>query len=562
MKPVLGPPPIAYKIPSPDKTLRRLFLTVFLRGQSARGLTKETAPKSVASKMWLMLLIYGVMGLFSLFFARQPVLALSVYLHAMSFLMLGMFIATSAGESLFNKEESEILMHRPVTSQMLLRAKATVLIQVTLYFAFAMNLVGLFVGLVASDGGWLYPIAHSISTVAEALFCTSVVVLGYQLCLRWFGRERLDSVMTTLQVLVIVCITIGSQILPRAIIMTKGLSTVNLDAWWMKILPPTWFASLDDAIAGSRSGTSWLLAGVGLGVTALILYIAFGRLASIYETGVQTLNESRTLPKKQSQFRLGRKLGESFPLKYFLRDSVSQAGFRLVVAYLFRDRDTKLRIYPGIAPMMIMPVMMLFTSGSFSSSHRELVKQAGAAGSQVLDGFTGFSVALSGAYVCIVPLMALNMLKYSQQYRASDVFIAAPIRGPGPLIHGARVAVTAILCVPLLMVLAIFIGVTQGAAALLLILPGAIAMPAYALVPGLFGDITPLSSPQEEAKSASNFPIMMVSLAGSFGLAGLASVTSAMGLLPYFLILEAIVSVVLCIFINAIVAKSSWRIVD
>ena len=34
---------------SPQQTLRRLFLTLFLRGRSSRGLRRETAPKSVGS---------------------------------------------------------------------------------------------------------------------------------------------------------------------------------------------------------------------------------------------------------------------------------------------------------------------------------------------------------------------------------------------------------------------------------------------------------------------------------------------------------------------------------
>src|SRR2546429_6077094 len=143
-----APPPLPAPVPaaSPERTLRRLFLTLFLRGRTSRGLRKEGAPKSVGSKLALTLLIYALVGLVSLAFLNQPVFALSLYLHSMTLVFLGMFIAASSGEVLFNKEEADILMHRPVTSRDLLWAKIGVLVQVSLWLAGAFNLAGFLIG--------------------------------------------------------------------------------------------------------------------------------------------------------------------------------------------------------------------------------------------------------------------------------------------------------------------------------------------------------------------------------------------------------------------------------
>ena len=124
------PPILPELVPVPERTLRRLFLTLFLRGRGARGLNKQGAPKSVGQKLALSLLLYLLFGCMALFFLHQPVFALAVYLHAMTFVFLGMFVASSAGEVLFNKEESDILLHRPVTPQALLWAKIRVLVEV------------------------------------------------------------------------------------------------------------------------------------------------------------------------------------------------------------------------------------------------------------------------------------------------------------------------------------------------------------------------------------------------------------------------------------------------
>src|ERR1043165_7384019 len=198
---------------SPANTLRRLFLTLFLRGRGARGLQKQIAPKSVGQKLFWSLALYALLGMLAFGFINKPVFALSVYLHSMTFVFLGMFIASSAGEILFNKEEADILLQRPIRPQDLLGAKIRVLVEVSLWLAGAFNLVGFAIGV--TSGGWGFVPAHMVATVLEALFCVGFVVMAYELCLRWFGRERLDGFMTTAQVLISVGAVMAGQILPR-----------------------------------------------------------------------------------------------------------------------------------------------------------------------------------------------------------------------------------------------------------------------------------------------------------------------------------------------------------
>ena len=249
---------------SPERTLRRLFLTLFLRGRSARGLRKENTPNSVGSKLALTLVFYALFGLFALFFKGQPVFALSVYLHGMTFVFLGLFIAASAGEVLFNKEEADILLHRPVTPRALLRAKIGVLVQVSLWLAGAFNLGGFIVGVGARDGGWSFPVVHAISTSLEALFCTGCVVLSYQVCLRWFGRERLEGLMTATQVLVAVGAVLAGQLVPRMFMGVGGQTGVL-----PMLVVPIIFMVQDHAKHG-RSDFGVAFAGVFLGLIPVL----------------------------------------------------------------------------------------------------------------------------------------------------------------------------------------------------------------------------------------------------------------------------------------------------
>lgn len=549
---------------SPEQALRKLFLTVFLRGQSGRGLTKETTPKNIFTKMWTMLGVYTVMGVMSLFAITQPVLVLSTYQHGLTFFMLGTLIASTAGEMLFNKEESEILMHRPVTPEMLLRAKGFVLIQVTLVFALALNLAGMVAEAVFGDGGVLYPVIHLISMSLEALFCTGLIVLTYQLCLKWFGREKLDSIMTSFQVLITVGFMLGSQLMPRAMINRGTGLNVVFDAWYFKILPPMWFASIDDAVVGTHSTDSIIFSGVGIAVTGLIGYLAFMKLGKVYEQGLQTLGEStEAKPRQIRQFRLLEKISRSFPVNIFLKDPIARSSFQLVGSYMARDRDTKLRLYPSIASMMIMPVVMLINHQTSSSSYHYTRVPGGVDHvAQTNSVITSIFVGMAGSYLCIVPLMALNLIKYSQQWRAAELFLATPIPGPGPLVKGARVAVVTLITIPMVTLVTVGIWALAGLDAVPMILIGVIALPAYTYLPTLSGNAVPLSNPIEEGKRAQNGPIMMLGMFGSFGLAGLAAVAKNYDLFIPFLLVETLISLGICLLVRAQEKKMDWRRYD
>jgi hypothetical protein len=538
---VAKPPLLASQLSAPtsQKALRRLFLTLFLRGRGARGLNTKKTPNSVAQKLWLTLLFYALFGCISVSMATQPIFGLSVYLHAMTFAFLGMFVASSAGEILFNKEEADILLHRPIDPRTLLWSKIRVLIEISLWVAGAFNLVGLFVGLASPDGTWRFPFVHAVSTALEALFCTGSVILLYQLCLRWFGRERLDGLMTTTQVLVSVAAVAGSQILPRVMFRYGQGLIVNESTWWVGLLPPAWFAGFDDALAGNSTSASWLYAGIAIIATTLVLWLAFVKLAQNYETGLQLISETASKPKKR---RHGRSWVERLvsvpPISWWLRDPVSRASFLLTTAYLARDRDVKLRVYPGIAPMLVIPFVFLFQRGM---------------------GGNAFGIAFSGGYIGIIPLLALNILKYSQQWQAADIFRMAPVRGPAGICDGARRAVLLFLTVPMLLAItAIIVGMQGFKPSVLLLLPGIIAIPVYAIVPALLGRAVPLSSPIEEGKSANRGLSMVGVTFLSLGISGVAYVLWRYGWFWYFLAAETVIVVAVYLTMRYRLSQLRW----
>ena len=470
--------------PTQGRVLRRLFLTLFLRGRSSRGLKKSGAPTSIFTRLALILAIYAFVGMSVLGMMRQSVFAMSVYAHAMTFIFVGMFAASSAGEVLFNKEEGEILLHRPVSARTMLWSKIRVMLEVSFWLAGALNLACLLSGGYTPDGDWLFLPVHAVSVGMEACFCMGCVVVVYHLCLKWFGRERLEGLMTTAQVAAAIFVVLGGQIAPRLLIQANSVIKLSPQSWWVALLPPAWFAGWDDAIAGSAVASSFVLAGIAVAATGLVMWLAFVKLAGTYEVGMQAMGEAT--PKSGASRRRRRWLDALVhrpPLNWWLREPVSRASFLLTSAYLFRDRDVKLRIYPSLAPMMVMPFIFMFQPSN-----------TGLGGA--------FGVAFAGAYLGVVPMMGLELLRYSQQWPASDIFRAAPIPGPAALCDGARRAALLVLTVPLLLVFVVLaIAMGHGMENLPLLLPGIVTLPVYSLIPCLSGKAVPLSLPTEEAKS-------------------------------------------------------------
>ena len=154
--------------------------------------------------------------------------------------------------------------------------------------------------------------------------------------------------------------------------------------------------------------------------------------AMFFEASSKSQSSEPVQPLRCSMHYRFRLVGRCPPLtRYLTRPRVERASFLLCAAYLIRDRDVKLRVYPGVAPMMMMPIIMLLPRG----------------GANVPGGFM---VAFAGAYLGMIPLLAVGILKYSQTWQAADVFRVAPMAGPSPLYEGLRKAVLVILTLPML----------------------------------------------------------------------------------------------------------------
>ncbi len=542
-----GPRPAVTSEASSARVLHQLYLTLFLRGRSSRGLKKQRAPVSLAIKLRVILVFYGLLGLLAFAFIDQSMFALAAYQHALTFVFVGMLMVSSAGEVLFNHEEPDILLHRPVTSRALLWAKIAVLLQVSLYLSGAFNLAAFVVGVLSRHGSLWFPLVHAASTTLEALFCAASVVLGYELSLRWFGRERLQGLITTVQVMISVSIVVASQVMPRLLVRLSQAQG-GPHAWPIWLLPPAWFAGLDDALIGTHAVKSYQFALMSVVATTVTSWLAFGALATDYGDGLQRMSEVRsslghTRHESRSGGRFIDRLAAVPPLSWWLRDPIERASFLLCLAYLLRDRDCKLRVYPSLAPYVAIP---------FGT----LLQGSGGTDSAIL-------LLLVGALLAEGPMLAQQTLRISQNWAASDLFRAVPIAGPAQLCNGARKATILIIGLPPMLLAGLLACYLQGGVERLwLLLPGLISMPVYSWFACMDGTAVPLSLPPEEARGVGRGLSLMWLMFSSLVLAGLAAVAWYFGWFWEFLAVELVAAVIIILLVRREAAIAPWPLIE
>jgi len=524
--------------------LRKLYLKLFLRGRRP-GIGGRKMPTSVARKLAGTLVLYALVGIQSAFHAIGGVFPLSLQLHNITMLFTVLFVSGMSGSILFDEKEGDILLHRPLKPEQLLRAKIRTMIEIAMWLAAALNLGGLVSGTLIN---WRFLPAHLLSTGMSVLFCTSAVVLAYQICLRFFDREKIDNIMTTSQVLVAALAFLVIVMVPR---LMKAGGSIQLEGLHtgFYLLPSAWFAGMDVFLTGSKNLEAFVLAVLATGATVALPWIAVVRLSDNYQKGLRKLEEHTPSRARKTSYRQrrGTRLPHIPVLSWFLRKPEVAVGFRLTTAYMLRDRQTKLSLYPGVAPFLIMPLLMLIPHAMEGSAND--------------DSFVPlFGIAITSGYIGFLPLSALNILQFSKDSEAYDFFRLTPMRGPGPLVHGARLAVMTVLVVPSVLVIG---AVTYFLARsspdfLLLLLPGILTTPVYAHLTGSLGKSIPLSLPVEDARAATRGLWIAAAMIPSFIVSSLGLVAWKADVFGYFLAGEALLALALCLIMRLAINRLDW----
>jgi len=515
------------------RALLKCYWRLSMRGRVARSMGRGNKPRSLI----FVLVMYAFVGLMTGIAASQlDVFTYTVLVHSMTFFVVGMAVTSESGDILFNANESDVLVHRPIHPRTLLLAKSINLIAFTLILAGALNLFPTFFGLAARGARSWFPIVHVVSMILLCVFCAAAVVCTYGLVIKFLDREKFDNFAAWSQVGMSILFIAGYQIVPRLLQRFEGLSFTPY-ARYLFPLPPAWFAGMDSWTAGDQQLSATLPLGiVGLLATTALAYLAIGRLAPSYGEGLTKLSEARSRAPKATRVRSRETMIRNPILRWWLRDPIERRAFRLSAAYMRRDRDIKLRLYPSLTIFLIFPLMSL------------LDRNRG--------GFSAFVPLITVWMLGVMPLQAMQTLQMSQHYLAAEIFAIAPLSSAAPVFHGVRKAAIYYLLTPAIFIATILIvylapGGSQG---LLLALPGVVAIPVVSLMPGLLEEYLPLSRPAARGdQSSRNMSLMFLTMIAMAGVLAIAYIAWTFEVIWYVLAVELLVSAVLYRILNRMI---------
>src|SRR5881394_966990 len=142
----------AGKISSIDRVQLRALLKCYwrlsTRGRVARAMGRGGKPRSLI----FVLVMYLIVGFMTsmMAFSHIDLFTFTIIVHAMTFFVVGMAVTSESGDILFNANESDVLVHRPIHPRTLLLAKTINLVAFTLILATALNFFPTFFALAIS----------------------------------------------------------------------------------------------------------------------------------------------------------------------------------------------------------------------------------------------------------------------------------------------------------------------------------------------------------------------------------------------------------------------------
>ncbi len=513
------------------KALLKCYWRMSIRGRVARTMGGGK-PRSLI----FVILMYLVVGVFTgliAFSSQIDLFTYTIIVHGMTFFVVGMAITSESGDILFNANEGDVLNHRPINPRTLLLAKTINLVAFSLILATALNLFPSIFGVAITGTRIWFPAVHLLSMAVLCIFCGAAVVCTYGIVIKFLDREKFDNFAAWSQVAMSVIFIGGYQVVPRLLERFEGLSLAPY-ARYLFALPPAWFAGFDSALAG-RMPFGGVLALIGLLTTVALAYLAIGRLSSGYAEGLAKISETRTAAPARERSRKQPRLGNPV-LRWWLRDPIELWSFRLAGAYMRRDRDMKLRLYPSLTIFLVFPLISLLNRNN--------------------SGFSALLPLLTIWMMSMLPLQAMQTLQMSQNYLAADLFSIAPLQTAAPVFHGVRKAAIVYLLLPALVLSGVLIAVLApgGLMGVELAVPGLIGIPVLSLAPGIFEDYLPLSRPASRGEQSSrNLGLTFVSMFLMAGVMIVAYAAWKFEVLWYVIGVEVVLAVVAYYLLNRVI---------
>ncbi len=416
--------------------------------------TRKTASPIGMATLGTML-ISALMGLFYLvaFFLGTDIVSQLTLYFLFFLLMLATSLISDFTAVLIDVRDNYIILPKPVNDRTVVVARLMHIFIHVCKLVVPMALPGLIYMIVQHQlyGGLVFLLMVLPATV----FCIFLINAVYIVILKITTPARFQSVISYFQIIFAVVLYAGYQLMPRLLGNFKG-AFVNLsDNPFILLCPSYWFAAGWKVLAqfgGTPREYTGLLFSLLLPFASIWVVVRF--LAPAFNQKLSQLGSTEQHTASTADSVTSLPTAPAYLLRiagWLTRKGPERAGFLFTWKMTARSRDFKLKVYPGIGYMLVLIVMVFINKKNL---HLEDIRQ------QTILGRTAIISSLY--FACLLLLIAINQLPYSDKYKAAWIYFIAPVDQPGIILCGGIKAVVFKFFIPIAVLIALPLLVLAG----------------------------------------------------------------------------------------------------
>lgn len=392
---------------------------------------------SSANKLWLVLFIYGLMGLMFLPMivlpARTAGIASFFILNVM-LTFIALMILLEFGSSIVCPEDIAVLSPRPVSSRTYFASRMTMVVIVILIYAAALGGPSAFV--FCFRFGMITALSLAFTIVIAGLTTGMLVILIYTTALKYISPSRIKNIIGYIQLSLTFVVYGGYGIFMEKM---RGVVAATSPDSLLLIIPTSWFASMVNIASGD-----WTIADVAgsllsVLVFAALCYLIVGRISLTYSEDVI---EAAIAPTSRAQAaRPWRR-----PAFHLFRRAEDRAIAMLIIRQFRHDFKFRMSVL-GILPLTFFYIYYGMQGESGLADPFSMNVSLAQMGSSIL------------LYLAIIifPVILKGEIIHNDMYEASWIFFASPVDRGRVMTSVRRVLIRAFVLPYLLIISAVFL---------------------------------------------------------------------------------------------------------
>ncbi len=403
-----------------------------------KGRKENKEPKN---QMLITQIVYGFFGLFIGFMimSTDEILLAMVLLHSYILFMMAMTLITDFSTVMLDTTDNQIILPRPVTAKTLFVSRLVHILVYLLQFGIVLSLFPLIFTFVTF--GPVVGIATIFTITLTIAFAVFLTYLLYGLILRVSSEEKIKDIISYFQIGMTIFFAVGYQIIPRLVNIENLKITLPLH-WYAYIAPPVWMAVALQALQTVNfDKVHLIMLAFSVLIPLITFWVMIKFLAPSFSKKLAALGNSTESSSKAVKTGSQQKTSGIEKISVVLSSNkTEQAGFDLTWKMTGRDKGFKMQFYPSLAYLFVFAFIFVFKSGK-----------------DIGDLWSKLPATKMFLWFTYLPLFTISsavaLVAYNENFAASWIYSASPLRKPGSLISGALKSILVKFFIPVFLVL-------------------------------------------------------------------------------------------------------------